>query len=139
MNILITGTVMNADSNSTRVYKELVDICKEISSNVSSPLDTIEFNGSDFERYKRAMELLRNTHVLIAEMSTASTGQGMELQEAVRLNIPIIIIAKENSKISGLIKGSGKVKSILKYNDINDIKDELIKQIKEENNERTNC
>lgn len=137
--ILITGTVLSASSNSTEIYEKLVKICKDIYDNVFSPLDTMNFKGNDFERYSRAMELLQNTSIIIAEMSIPSTGQGMELQEAIRLNIPIIVIAKNGSKVSGLVKGSGKVKSILYYDNIEDIKEELIKQIKEENNERTNC
>lgn len=137
--ILITGSVMSASSDSIEIYKKLVKICKDIDDNVSSPLDTMKFKGNDFERYNRAMEFLQNTSIIIAEMSIQSTGQGMELQEAIRLNIPIIVIAKNGSKISGLVKGSGKVKSILYYDNIEDIQEELIKQIKEENNERTNC
>lgn len=137
--ILITGTVLSANTDSTEIYEKLVKICKDIDDNVSSPLDTMNFKGNDFERYNRAMELLQNTSIIIAEMSIPSTGQGMELQEAIRLNIPIIVIAKNGSKVSGLVKGSGKVKSILYYDNIEDIKEEVIKQIKEENNERTNC
>ena len=137
--ILITGTVMNANSDSTKIYERLVEICREVSDSIYSPLDTLKFKGSDIERYNRAMELLQNTDIVIAEMSTSSTGQGMELQEAVDLNIPIIVIAKNNSKISGLVKGSGKVKSIIYYDKIEDIKEELIIQLKEENNERANC
>jgi len=137
--ILITGTVMTADGNSVKTYEDLVNICKKISDNIYSPLDTMQFKGNDDERYNRAMQLLKETDIIIAEMSVTSTGQGMELQEAVRLDIPIIVIAKSESKVSGLIKGSGKVKSILYYNNIEDIEKELIKQIEEENNERTNC
>lgn len=137
--ILITGTVMSANTDSAETYEKLVKMCKDINDNVSSPLDTMNFKGNDFERYNRAMELLQNASIIIAEMSIPSTGQGMELQEAIRLNIPIIVIAKNGSKVSGLVKGSGKVKSILYYDNIEDIKEEVIKQIKEENNERTNC
>lgn len=137
--ILITGTVMSANTDSAETYEKLVKMCKDINDNVSSPLDTMNFKGNDFERYNRAMELLQNASIIIAEMSIPSTGQGMELQEAIRLNIPIIVIAKKESKISGLIKGSGKVKSILYYNKIEDIEKQLIKEIEGENNERTNC
>ncbi len=137
--ILITGTVMTADGNSVKIYEDLVNICKKVSDNIYSPLDTMQFKGNDTERYNRAMELLKETDIIVAEMSVPSTGQGMELQEAVRLDISIIVIAKSGSKVSGLIKGSGKVKSILYYNNIEDIEKELIKQIEEENNERTNC
>ena len=130
---------MIADGNSLKIYEDLVNICKKISDNVYSPLDTMKFKGNDNERYNRAMELLKETDIIVAEMSVPSTGQGMELQEAVRIDVPIIVIAKSGSKVSGLIKGSGKVKSILYYNNIEDIEKELIKQINQENNERTNC
>ncbi len=58
---------------------------------------------------------------LIAEMSSPSTGQGMELQEAVRLNIPIII-AKNGSKISSTVLGSGKIKKVVFYDEKEEIK-----------------
>jgi len=137
--ILITGTVMTADGNSVKIYEDLVNICKKVSDNICSPLDTMKFKGNDIERYNRAMKLVKETDIIVAEMSVPSIGQGMELQEAVKLDIPIIVIARNGSKVSGLIKGSGKVKSILYYNNIEDIEKELIKQIEEENNERTNC
>lgn len=130
--ILITGTVMTADSKSVKCYENLVRICKKVTDNIYSPLDTMKFNGNDIERYDRAMQLIKDSSIVIAEMSNVSTGQGMELQEAVRLNIPIIVIAKNGSKISGLVKGSQKVKTILYYNNIEDIEENLIEQIKEE-------
>ena len=130
---------MAADGDSIKIYNDIVNICKKVSDNIYSPLNTMQFKGNDTERYNRAMELLKETDIIVAEMSVPSTGQGMELQEAVRLDIPIIVIAKCESKISGLIKGSGKVKSILYYNNIEDIEEQLLKQIKEENNERTDC
>ena len=52
---------------------------------------------------------------MIAEMSSVSTGQGIEIQEATTLNIPILVIAKTNSKISGLVKGCKSVKNIIYY------------------------
>lgn len=55
-------------------------------------------------------------------MSNPSTGQGMELQEAVRLNIPIIVVAKKGSKISSTVLGSGKIKGTLFYDTKEDIK-----------------
>lgn len=109
---------------------------KGISYEVSSPLDTMKFQGNDFERYDRAMKLLQDTKLIIAEMSNISTGQGRELQEAVTLNIPILVIAKNGSKISGLVKGCRIVKDIIYYNDVEEIKENILKFIEGElNNE----
>lgn len=75
--------------------------------------------------YQRVMKLLQKTDLVIAEMSNPSTGQGMELQEAVRLNIPIIIVAKKGSKISSTVLGSGKIETTFFYDDQEDIKENL--------------
>ena len=83
--ILITGSVMNSDEESVSIYKSLLSMIDIENYQVSTPLDTMAFKGNDYERYERAMTLLKNTKLMIAEMSTTSTGQGMELQQAVKL------------------------------------------------------
>lgn len=119
--VLITGSVLASNEDSICTYQKLesyIDTSKFI---ISSPLDTMKFVGNDFERYKRAMNLLKDTKFIIAEMSTVSTGQGMELQEAVNIGIPILVIAKKGSKISDLVKGCGNVIDIVYYDNIDDI------------------
>lgn len=128
-NVLITGSVMSTNSDSIYIYKKLVQICEEHGLEVSSPLDTMAFTGNDEERYIRAMKLIDSANYIIAEMSIPSTGQGMELQQAIIKKIPILIIAKENSKISSLIKGSKGIVDILYYNNLEDIKENIIKNI----------
>lgn len=129
--ILITGAVLSASEESSDIYYQIISFIDNEKYEVSSPLDTMEFEGNNVERYDRAMSMLRKTKLIIAEVSTASTGQGMELQEATRLNIPILAIAKVGSKISGLIKGCYNVSKVLYYDDINDIKNGIIKFIEE--------
>ena len=119
--ILITGSVMNSDEELVNIYKTIVSMIDASKFQISSPLDTMKFKGNDFERYERAMNLLQDTKLMLAEMSNVSTGQGMELQQAVILNIPILVIAKTGSKISGLVKGCKNVENIVYYNSINDI------------------
>ena len=134
--ILITGSVMNSDSNSIDTYNKLISMIDTERFNVSSPLDTMMFTGSASERYERAMQILKSTKLMIAEMSSVSTGQGMEIQQAAILGIPILVIAKENSKVSGLVKGCPVVRKIVFYDDINLIKDDIDEFIKEETNEK---
>ena len=87
------------------------------------------FEGSNEERYKRAMQLVNEAKLVIAEMSAPSTGQGMELQEAVKLEIPIIVVAKTGSKISGVLLGTNKVKAVIYYDDIEIMKAKLEKEL----------
>ena len=128
-NILITGSVMNSNTESITIYEKLVEVCKKAQFKVSSPLDTMKFTGNDEQRYNRAINLVNSADFIIAEMSIPSTGQGMELQQAVINKIPILVIAKNSSKISGLIKGSKGIIDILFYNEIDDILQDIIKII----------
>ena len=131
--ILITGAVLSSNNKSVDTYNKLVSWIDSNKYEISSPLDTMQFKGNDFERYDRAMKLLQETKLIIAEMSNISTGQGMELQEATILNIPILVIAKYESKISGLVKGCRNVKDIIYYNNIEDIKDSILNFIENYN------
>ena len=136
--ILITGSVMNSNSDLVDTYHKLITMIDNERFDISSPLDTMQFTGTDSERYERAIRMLNNTRLMIAEMSNVSTGQGMEIQQAAILGIPILVIAKENSKVSGLVKGCPVVRNIIFYDDISLIKDEIEKFIKEETNEKHN-
>ncbi len=119
--VLITGAVMASDNDLIVAYKKIVDLIDKSKWQVSSPLDTMKFVGNDQERYVRAMNLLKDTKCIIAEMSVVSVGQGMELQEAVNLNIPILVIAKVGSKISSLVKGCKNVVEVIYYAEIDDV------------------
>lgn len=123
--ILITGSVMEANSDSVKIYEELVSMIDTDKYRVSSPLDTMKFVGTDEERFNRAVSMLNETSMIIAEMSNTSTGQGIELGIASTMNIPVLVIAKEESKISGLVKGCPNVKDIIYYKDIKEIKEEI--------------
>lgn len=130
--ILITGAVLTSNNNSIDTYNKLISWLDKNTYEISSPLDTMKFKGNDSERYDRAMQLLQDTKLIIAEMSNISTGQGIELQEAATLNIPVLVIAKNNSKISGLVKGCKNVKEIIYYDNIEDIKDNILDFINKE-------
>lgn len=129
--ILITGSVMNSNSQSIDIYTKLISMIDREKYDVLSPLDTMNFNGTDREKYERSIQILNNTKLMISEMSNVSTGQGMEIQQAANMNIPILVIAKENSKISGMVKGCPVVKKIIFYNDINSIKGDIDNFMKE--------
>lgn len=133
--ILITGAVLTSNENSVKIYDNIISIINKEIYEIFSPLDTMQFKGDDCERYERAMNLLKDTKLVIAEMSNVSTGQGMELQEAANLNIPILVIAKTGSKISGLVKGCKAVKNITYYDHIEEIYKNILNFIKNELNE----
>lgn len=123
--ILITGSILNQGESLVSTYQKIVAYIDN-KYEVYSPLDTMKFIGNDVEKYNRAMNLLKDAKVIIAEMSNISTGQGMEIQEAVHFNIPVLVIAKNGSKISSLIKGCKNIKNIIYYENIEDIKNDIL-------------
>ncbi len=123
--VLITGAIMTSDNTSLETYHQLVSYLEK-NYEVSSPLDTIKFCGNEAEKYQRAITLVEKSDLLIAEMSHVSTGQGMELQHAVNLGIPILVIAKYGSSISSLVKGCSGVEEFIYYENISDVKDKIL-------------
>ena len=122
--ILILGALPK-NKQEKEVYEAIIGSCK---GNVfDSPIDTSNFKGSDEERYNKAFEKVKKADLIIAEMSSASTGQGMEIREAAILKKELIVVAKEGSKISSMVKGCPIVKEIIYYKNLDDLKRSLEK------------
>jgi len=123
-NILILGSLPKTEDE-TKLYNSIIEIAKEFATIVKSPIDTAKFNGTELERYERAFQTVRNADLVIGEQSLPSTGQGMEIRECAILNKPLIVVAKEGSKVSGLVKGCPITKEIIYYQNIKDLKSKL--------------
>jgi len=68
--LLILGIVTSANEESVETYNKIIEVCKQFSDKISSPLDTMQFKGSNEEKYKWAMDRVRQSELIIAEMST---------------------------------------------------------------------
>ncbi len=113
--ILILGS-LPSNSLEEELYNSMTKVCRAYAQMVSSPVDTARFEGNDRERYERALRKVDTANLIIGEQTKPSTGQGIELGYAITLQKPIVIVAEEGSKISGLIKGCPLVRDILYYN-----------------------
>ena len=113
--VVITGPVTLTGSSFSPMYEELVKLMCDYAKTVWSPLDTLRFDGPNQERYRRAMDLVAKSSLVIALVSNPSTGQGMEIQEAARHGIPVWAFAASGSKVSGLIQGCPVVREVLYF------------------------
>lgn len=120
MQAVITGTVLVADKETKEKYQALVSCLAEKFNSVLSPLDTIAFKGTAEERFERAIKTIKSSDFILADVSYPSTGQGMELMIAKQLKKPLMLIAQEGNKVSGLIKGAFGKDSIYFYSTIDD-------------------
>ena len=123
-NILILGSLPTTEKE-MKLYNSIIEVAKEFATTVKSPIDTAKFKGTEQERYERAFQKVKKTDLVIGEQSQPSTGQGMEIRECAILNKPLIVVAKEGSKVSGLVKGCPITKEIIYYQDIEDLKSKL--------------
>jgi hypothetical protein len=97
---------------------------------VSSPIDTVEAVSSGGNRYERALRKVDDADVLVGEQSEPSTGQGMEIGYSLKFEKPIIVVAKEGSRVSGLMKECPMVKDIVYYDSVDDLKVRLSEALK---------
>jgi len=119
--ILILGSLPETEERRI-LYESMTQLCQKYTKKVYSPIDTTKFNG---DRYQRALQKIEDASLIIGEQSEPSTGQGMEIGYSLRLNIPVIIVAKKGSKVSGLMKTCPSVKQIIYYEDISDLEKKL--------------
>lgn len=122
MNTLIIGALPKSDEEEA-FYEDLAALCYP--GKVSTPIETARFTGADNERYEKAFNDIIAADRIIAEASTPSTGQGMELREAIHQRKKIIVIAREGSQVSGLIKGCPAIPSVIYYTSIEELKEKL--------------
>lgn len=105
-------------------YRDILDYKKEIS---------LDF--SDFEINKKManfdLEQVKNSDILIADISSLSTGLGIELGIALTYKKKIIFCYEKNSKISTMITGTFYNSPFIEYEDIKDLENQLSKELKQ--------
>lgn len=104
------------------LYETITEDIQNWYSVIGTPTDTKEATfKDDRERFDRALELVKECDIIIAECSNISTGQWIEIWIAHSIWKEIHVIAKEWSKISWLIKWCYSVKKVIFYKDGQDI------------------
>ena len=122
--ILILGA-LPTNKQRKEVYNAIIVVSKDFAKEVDSPLDTAQFEGEDKKRYERAMKNVKESDLVIAELSEPSTGSGIEIREAAHLKKKLLIIAKDGAEVSGLVKGSPDLTDMIVYKNIQELKAKL--------------
>jgi 2'-deoxynucleoside 5'-phosphate N-hydrolase len=124
--LMILGSLPN-NRTEEKLYESMVGICSKYAKIVFSPVDTVKFKGTDYQRYERALQKVKDADLIIGEQTKPSTGQGIEIGYAITLKKQLLVVAKQGSKVSGLIKGCPAVRDILYYNSVEDLETKLSK------------
>lgn len=102
-------------------YEWIISAGEKYFQEILSPIDTKEFVGSQEARFSRAVDNVSDADFIIANLSVASTWQGIELWIAYTQEKEFLAIAEMGSKISGLILWNPYCKSVIYYNSLEEL------------------
>lgn len=81
-----------------------------------------QFARNDSYIYERDMQWVRESDVVVAEVSTPSLGVGYEIGQAQSMNKPVLCLRRKSAekKLSAMVAGNAYVK-VAEYSTINDV------------------
>ncbi len=131
----IAGGITNIPSDEFEVQKKLYecfgDVCREFSIDVLIPhIHNGENQKNQSEKdpmqvYRWSTDAVRKSDVVIAEVSYPSLGTGGELEVAVQEDMPVVLLSKQGSKVSGYTRGMPNVAYHVEYESIEDAQRKL--------------
>jgi len=108
------------------VYRLLKDMGHEITTEFNINWEKREKYLSDEDIYRRDIEALEKSDIVLAEVSRPSLGVGYEIAFGEKLGKRIICIVKEGTHLSAMINGNPNL-TLITYKDINDLKEKLLR------------
>ncbi|MCX6822613.1 MAG: hypothetical protein NTX91_01265 [candidate division SR1 bacterium] len=131
-NILILGSIPGTDQEKVELYEALIDACKSAlpTFTILSPMGAQTLAKDDNEKRRNVFQKIKKASLIIGDLTSESTAQGVEMREAETKKKPFIITAKTGSRISGIVSASPSLKMKIFYNDLNDVKIQLIDVLK---------
>jgi len=89
-----------------RLYAHLIEMGVEVEGAFGL---FSEGNLTDAEIYERDIAAIERSDVLLAEVSSPSTGVGFEVAHALSVGIPVVCVHEEGAKLSAMIAGCPRV------------------------------
>lgn len=116
-------------------YKAVSKLCADYFPKVIATYPDF-WNSKETPRqfYNRTLRTITRCNLFIAEISSPSTGVGMELQMAQENNIPIIAVCKKGTKPSVMAIGIPATQIVLYYENLNDLLKQLEKKLSKYDN-----
>ncbi len=112
------------------VARAIASVVTELGHEVVSKWVLEDIHVDDINIFERDTEGVRSSDILIADVSSPSTGVGMEIMLAYMLGKPIFVVAKRGSRISRMLLHM-KGKKLIEFSKVNELremlKNELIK------------
>ncbi|WP_372751125.1 nucleoside 2-deoxyribosyltransferase [Labilibaculum sp.] len=124
MKIYFSGSIRGGQQD-TDLYHELIKALKQYGTVLTEHIGSkkIDTNSSDQEIHDRDMKWVRESDIVIAEVTVPSLGVGYEIGRAIHLKKPIICLYRSiNGKTtSAMIRGCSDLQCF-EYAELNDAK-----------------
>lgn len=112
------------------LIKEIYDFLKEKGHLITTEFNIIQTYSekifSDYDIYKRDIEALLDSEVLLADVNSPSLGVGFEIAYALFNKKKVIAFIQENKTLSAMINGNPEI-TLIRYKNLNDLKEQLNK------------
>lgn len=132
MKIYFSGSIRGGRQD-TKLYKKLIDELKQYGTVLTEHIgsDIIDHTKTDRHIHEEDMAWLRESNIVIAEVTTPSLGVGYEIGRAVELGKRVICLYRENGgkSVSAMIKGSTEIE-LFNYKDCPDVNEVFAKLFK---------
>ena len=113
MKIYFSGSIRGGRQDAD-LYKQLIEHLKQYGTVLTEHIgdETIEHTKIDREIHDEDMAWLRESDIVIAEVTTPSLGVGYEIGRAVEMNKRILCLYRntDSNSVSAMIKGSSDFK-----------------------------
>ncbi len=108
------------------VYRLLKDMGHEVTTEFNINWKKRERYMSDEDIYRRDVEALKKSDIVLAEVSKPSLGVGYEISLGEKLGKRVVCLAKEGIHLSAMINGNPNL-DLISYKDKNDLTEKLLR------------
>lgn len=138
MDIYFSGSIAGGREK-VEDYAKIVEILKEYGNVLTThiadtKLGKVEKGITDKQIYQRDTNWLKQSDMVLAEITVPSLGVGYELAYAEKENIPVICMYEKNKNVSRMITGN-KNFILIPYEKVEELRgkiQEIMKEFKEE-------
>lgn len=124
MKIYFSGSIRGGRQDAA-LYRELIGELKKYGTVLTEHIghETIDHGLSDPDIYKQDMDWLRESDLIVAEVTTPSLGVGYEIGHAVAMGKRVICLYRtgNGSRLSAMISGAPEIECF-EYRDLNEAK-----------------
>ncbi|MBT3243147.1 MAG: nucleoside 2-deoxyribosyltransferase [Bacteroidetes bacterium] len=118
-----------------KIYQELINYISDFAIVLTEHIGDVNVSGdhllSDIEIHDRDMDWLRESDMIIAEVTQTSLGVGYEIGRAIELGKPVVCLYRQQKgrPLSAMITGSSEIQTF-SYSDMKEAKEIIFNQLK---------